>query len=144
MVKDSTGREVKFAYSAAGDLETVTDALGGITKYAYDSQHRITSITDPRGNVILKNIYDGQGRIVEQRDGLENLWKLEYKEDETIVTEPEPLSVMSPLVRPPTTFSNNVNSPLATLNVTVIGFTSESTSEIETPVIASGVSSLIV
>jgi RHS repeat-associated protein len=89
LVKDSTGREVKFAYSAAGDLETVTDALGGITKYAYDLQHRITSITDPRGNVILKNTYDSQGRIVEQRDGLENLWKLEYKIGETVVTEPQ-------------------------------------------------------
>jgi len=88
LVKDSTGREVKFAYSAAGDLETVTDALGGVTKYAYDSAHRLTSITDPRGNVILKNTYDGQGRITEQRDGLEDLWKLEYKAGETIVTEP--------------------------------------------------------
>jgi RHS repeat-associated protein len=87
-VKDSTGREVKFGYSAAGDLETVTDALGGITKYGYDAQHRITSITDPRGIVILKNTYDGQGRITEQRDALENLWKLEYKANETIVTEP--------------------------------------------------------
>ena len=89
LVKDSTGREVKFGYSAAGDLETVTDALGGVTKYGYDSQHRITSITDPRGNVILKNTYDSQGRIIEQRDGLENLWKLEYKTGETIVTEPQ-------------------------------------------------------
>ena len=89
LVKDSTGREVKFGYSVAGDLGTVTDVLGGVTKYAYDVQHRLISITDPRSNVILKNVYDGQGRIVEQRDGLENLWKLEYKEGETVVTEPE-------------------------------------------------------
>jgi RHS repeat-associated protein len=89
LVKDSTGREVKFSYSAAGDLETVTDALGGVTKYAYDAQHRITSITDPRSNVILKNTYNGEGKITEQEDGLKNLWKLEYKPSETIVTEPE-------------------------------------------------------
>ena len=88
-VKDSTGREVKFAYSAAGDLESVTDALGGVTKYSYDAQHRLTSLTDPRGNVILKNTYDSQGRITEQRDGLEDLWRLEYKAGETIVTEPQ-------------------------------------------------------
>ncbi len=89
LVKDSTGREVKFAYSAAGDLESVTDALGGVTKYAYDASHRLTSITDPRKNVILKNVYDGQGRIIEQKDGLENLWKLKYSEGETVVTEPQ-------------------------------------------------------
>jgi RHS repeat-associated protein len=88
-VKDSTGREVKYTYSAAGDLATVTDALSGITEYTYDSEHRLKTIKDPRGNVILKNTYDAQGRIIEQRDGLENLWKLEYKEDETIITEPE-------------------------------------------------------
>jgi RHS repeat-associated protein len=88
-VKDSTGREVKYGYSAAGDLATVTDALSGVTEYTYDSEHRLKTIKDPRGNVILKNTYDGQGRITEQRDGLENLWKLEYKENETIVTEPE-------------------------------------------------------
>jgi RHS repeat-associated protein len=89
LVKDSTGREIKFAYSAAGDLETVTDALGGVTKYAYDAQHRLTSITDPRSNVILKNVYNGEGKITEQEDGLKHLWKLEYKPSETIVTEPE-------------------------------------------------------
>jgi RHS repeat-associated protein len=89
LVKDSTGREVKYGYSAAGDLATVTDALGGVTEYTYDSAHRLETIKDPRGNVILKNTYDGQGRVVEQRDGLENLWTLEYKEGETIVTEPE-------------------------------------------------------
>jgi RHS repeat-associated protein len=87
--KDSTGREVSFGYSAAGDLETVTDALGGVTKYAYDANHRLTSITDPRSDVILKNVYNEQGQIVEQRDGLEHLWKMEYKPAETIVTEPE-------------------------------------------------------
>lgn len=88
-VKDSTGREVKYTYSTAGDLATITDALGGVTEYTYDSAHRLKTIKDPRGNVILKNTYDGQGRVIEQHDGLENLWKLEYKEGETTVTEPE-------------------------------------------------------
>ena len=88
-IKDSTSREVKYTYSAAGDLATVTDALGGVTEYTYDSEHRMKTIKDPRGNVILKNTFDPQGRITEQQDGLENLWKLEYKENETVVTEPK-------------------------------------------------------
>ncbi len=88
-VKDSTGREVRYGYSVAGDLATVTDALGGVTEYSYDSDHRLKSIKDPRGNTILQNTFDGQGRIVEQRDGLEHLWKLAYGSGETTVTEPE-------------------------------------------------------
>ena len=88
-VTDSTGREVKFTYSETGELETATDALGGITKYGYDADQRLLTITDPRNHVILKNTYDGQGRIVEQLDGLENLWEIEYKPGETVVTQPE-------------------------------------------------------
>ncbi len=88
-VADSTGREVKYTYSVTGDLKTVTDAIGGVTEYTYDPQHRITSIKDPRGNVILQNTYDGHGRVIEQVDGLENFWTLEYKGGETVVTEPE-------------------------------------------------------
>jgi RHS repeat-associated protein len=88
-VTDSTGREVKYTYSGVGDLATVTDALGGVTEYTYDSAHCLKTIKDPRGNVILTNTYDGQGRVVEQRDGLENLWKLEYNEGATVVVEPE-------------------------------------------------------
>lgn len=89
LVTDSTGREVGFEYNAEGELASATDALGGVTKYTYDSEHRLKTIEDPRGNVILQNTYDGQGRIVEQLDGLEHLWTLEYEEGETIVTEPE-------------------------------------------------------
>jgi RHS repeat-associated protein len=88
-VKDSTGREVKYSYSGAGDLATVTDALGGVTEYTYDAAHRLKTIKDARGSVILKNTYDEQGRVIEQRDGLENLWKLEYAPNETTVIEPE-------------------------------------------------------
>jgi RHS repeat-associated protein len=88
-VADSTRREVSFTYSAAGDLETVTDALGGVTRYAYDANHRLTSITDPRRVVILENRYDSEGRVIEQLDGEDNLWRLDYDTSETVVTEPE-------------------------------------------------------
>ena len=98
--KTRPGAKSNSPTRAAGDLETVTDALAGVTKYAYDSQHRLTSITDPRGNVILKNIYNGEGRITEQEDGLKNLWKLEYKPGETIVTEPAGRQTQIRLRRP--------------------------------------------
>jgi RHS repeat-associated protein len=86
---DSTGREVNYTYNGAGDLTTVTDPLNGVTSYAYDSQHRLTSMTDPRNVTFLTNTYDSQGRVVEQRDGENNLWTLEYGPGETTVTQPE-------------------------------------------------------
>jgi RHS repeat-associated protein len=86
-VKDSTGREVRYGYSAAEELETITDPLGGVTRYSYEG-HRLKTITDPRGNVILKNLYDGQGRISEQEDGTGGVWELSYAPGQTTVTEP--------------------------------------------------------
>ena len=88
-VADSAGREVAYAYTAAGDLDTVTDALGGVTDYGYDSQHRLLTIKDPRGVTFLTNTYDAQDRVIEQRDGLNNLWTLDYDSGETTVTQPE-------------------------------------------------------
>jgi RHS repeat-associated protein len=70
---DPIGRVVRYGYDALGRLATVTDAAGGVTAYAYDAGHRIVSITDPRGITFLANEYDGQRRVVRQRqaDGSE-------------------------------------------------------------------------
>lgn len=88
-VSDSTGRTVTYSYTVAGDLVAVTDPLNGVWDYDYDNEHRMTSITDPRGNAVLRNTYDGQGRVIEQRDGLNNLWTLDYGQDQTQVTDSE-------------------------------------------------------
>ncbi len=88
-ITDSTGRHVHFNYSPSGDLVKATNALGGETEYAYDTQNRLTSITDPRGHTILTNTYDGQGRIIAQRDGLNHLWSADYSSGQTAVTAPE-------------------------------------------------------
>jgi RHS repeat-associated protein len=87
-VKDSTGREVKYGYSATGELETVTDPLGDVTRYAYEG-HLLKTITDARGHVILRNVYDGQGRISEQEDGVGGVWRMAYSPGQTTVTEPD-------------------------------------------------------
>lgn len=88
-VSDSTGRTVSFTYDSAGNLATVTDPLNGVTEYGYDAEHRLISITDPRDVTFLENTYDSQGRVTAQRDGLNNLWDLDYGSSQTTVTEPE-------------------------------------------------------
>lgn len=88
-VTDSTGREVAYTYTGEGLLDTVTDPLQGITDYGYNADGLLTTIKDPRGVTFLTNTYDGQGRVIEQLDGENNLWQIDYGQGETTVTEPE-------------------------------------------------------
>jgi RHS repeat-associated protein len=62
--EDSSGRQVKYFYTASGGkqhLTKVTDAAGNDTLYGYDSSHRLTQITTPAGS-ITKIGYDSSSR----------------------------------------------------------------------------------
>ena len=65
-ITDPIGRKVSYAYNSAGLLTTVTDVAGGLWTYEYDAQNRLTQTTDPRGIHTYKNVYDGNGRVVQQ------------------------------------------------------------------------------
>ncbi|HEY3240847.1 MAG TPA: DUF6531 domain-containing protein, partial [Acidimicrobiia bacterium] len=80
-------RRWAYAYSRAGDLVTVTDPEGGVTSYGYDG-HQLVSITDAEGRSVVRNVYDGVGRVVEQRDGAGGRWRYRYEEGRSVVTDP--------------------------------------------------------
>jgi RHS repeat-associated protein len=63
---DPIGRTLQYTYNAQGTLATVTDPAEGVTSYAYDPQNRMTSITDPRSIVYLQNVFDANGRVIQQ------------------------------------------------------------------------------
>jgi RHS repeat-associated protein len=65
-ITDPIGRTVQYTYNAQGTLSTVKDSAGGVTTFAYDTQNRMTTITDPRGITFLNNIYDANGRVIQQ------------------------------------------------------------------------------
>lgn len=82
------GRRWLYGYSWRGDLATMTDPEGGVTRYDYDEAHHLVSITDAEGTTVVRNVYDGVGRIVEQRDGAGGRWAYRYSEATTVVTDP--------------------------------------------------------
>jgi RHS repeat-associated protein len=58
-----TGDTVRYAYTAAGALQSVTDEVGHITTAtAWNALGQPTSITDPNG-VVTALTYDGRGRV---------------------------------------------------------------------------------
>jgi RHS repeat-associated protein len=96
-LQDPLGRKVTYAYDSNGRLATVTDKIGNAAgqvptqhqwKYAYDgsSQH-LTTITDPDARVRITNTYDANGRVYQQRDGLNQLTTITYNPTETVTVD---------------------------------------------------------
>ena len=67
-VADPTGRTVRYAYSAAGDLTSLTDVTGQVTNYTYDGNHRLLTAVDANSHTFARNVYDASGRVIEQYD----------------------------------------------------------------------------
>src|SRR5581483_4379437 len=65
-VVDPIGRTLYYTYNGQGTLASVTDPEGGITQYEYDGQNRVTKITDARKIVTVQNVYDANGRVIQQ------------------------------------------------------------------------------
>ena len=79
---DPNGQSLTYSYSAQGDLVTVTDRAGGVTRFTYATDpslpHLLVSITDPRGQVVLANQFDAQGRLTASADALGQASTLQF------------------------------------------------------------------
>ncbi|HEY8544844.1 MAG TPA: DUF6531 domain-containing protein, partial [Acidimicrobiales bacterium] len=60
------GRRVTYDYDDRGRLVTVTGPAGA-RRYTWDDGDRLASVTDADGVVLVRNRYDGQGRVLAQR-----------------------------------------------------------------------------
>ncbi|MFU8854865.1 DUF6531 domain-containing protein [Micromonospora sp. SL1-18] len=60
------GREVLYEYSADGALASVKRPGGAVTRYATTSDGLITEVLDADGGRVVKNSYDGAGRVSHQ------------------------------------------------------------------------------
>jgi RHS repeat-associated protein len=80
---DIIDRKVVYTYDYSADpgtgrLKSVTDPAGGVTRYEYDTQGRMTAIIDPRGNLVVRNSYDANGRVCQQEHGDGGIFKYYY------------------------------------------------------------------
>jgi RHS repeat-associated protein len=77
-IKDNSGRIVKYEYDQQGRLWRVTDPAGKVERYTYDSANRMTSVIDRRGNTMVTNVYDANGRISQQTLADGAVWQFAY------------------------------------------------------------------
>jgi RHS repeat-associated protein len=82
-VKGSDLRTVKYAYTGASGtslLSSVTDVRGKVWSYAYDGNGFLEKETDPNINVQFTNTFDVAGRVVSQKDQLNNVSSFAYND----------------------------------------------------------------
>lgn len=88
-ITDPAGRTIHYTY-ANDDLVTVTDGKGGVQRYEYEN-HRLTKLTDPESILFLQNLYDSNGRVIEQIDAGGSHSYFTYGED-GVTTFTDPLN----------------------------------------------------
>jgi RHS repeat-associated protein len=122
-VKGATAAEdavTRFAYTATGLVERITQPDGSYLVYGYDDAHRLISVTDPLGNRIdytldpagnrtaettydpqgtvkrqLSRVYNQLGRLKEQRDAQLRAYLFGYDANGNSTSTRDPLSVDS-------------------------------------------------
>jgi RHS repeat-associated protein len=88
-ITDHTGRFVSYEYDDDGRLITFTNADENTLEYQYHD-NRITQITDFNGNIFLANIYDSEGRVIEQYMLGQGTFTVDYDTDNRITTTTDP------------------------------------------------------
>ena len=86
-----------FAYDAAGNLTSATDAIGHVTSYAYDALNRRTSVTQPdpgTGSPITSYTYDLDGNLLAVTDPLIHTTAFAYDglNRKISMTQPDPVT----------------------------------------------------
>ncbi|HPH98289.1 MAG TPA: RHS repeat-associated core domain-containing protein [Anaerolineaceae bacterium] len=77
-ITDPLARTVQYSYDAAGNLTTVTDLNNQPTTFAYDTNHRLLSITDANNHTFVINVYNDDGRVIEQYDAQNHKTTFDY------------------------------------------------------------------
>jgi RHS repeat-associated protein len=94
-ITDDSGRTLTYAYDNAIRLTKVTYPDGGVEQYTYDGDsNRIQSVIMPNGQTKVTNVYDANGRVIQQTLADGGVYHFAYTLDgngnatQTSVTDP--------------------------------------------------------
>jgi RHS repeat-associated protein len=89
-ITDHTARTIQLTYNVTTELTSAVDVTGATTSYTYGANHRLLTVTDANAHTFVRNVYNANGRVVEQYDALNKKWVFAYDEPnhKTVVTDP--------------------------------------------------------
>ena len=67
---DNLARQWQFTYDPSNNLTAISYPDGTSSTFTYNAAGQVLSETDPQGNLLFSNIYDSQGRVISQDDGI--------------------------------------------------------------------------
>lgn len=77
-ITDPAGKAIVYTYNANGDLASVTNRNNETAYFRYNRSHGLVDFTDPRGVLMLRNVYDDEGRLIAQYDAAGNKVELSH------------------------------------------------------------------
>ncbi|MBI4320397.1 MAG: hypothetical protein HY675_18060 [Chloroflexi bacterium] len=86
-VSDQGGRTVRYAYDG-DNLSTYRDAADNPWSYGYDTAHRLVTLTTPLAQTLVTNVYDGEGRVITQTDGVGQVWPFYFAGRRNVEQDP--------------------------------------------------------
>jgi RHS repeat-associated protein len=84
-VSTQDGRSVSYGYTS-GRLTSVTDVRGKPWQYTYDTSWRLAKIIDPLTHTQVFNVYNADGRVQTQTDGVNKITQFAWDATNEIAT----------------------------------------------------------
>lgn len=87
-IRDLNDRRWTYTYHPSGELARATAPDSTFEEYTYDSAGRMLTVRDRRGNTMVTNVYDANGRVQQQTLADGGIYQFAYGASSTDVTDP--------------------------------------------------------
>ena len=81
------GTSLTYEYDDDSNLISFTDQKGDSRHYEYDDMHHMTAWQDENGNTVVENLYDENGRVIQQTDANGGTASIRYEDGRSIMTD---------------------------------------------------------
>ncbi len=94
IMDEATSYSRRWAYNAAGNVESITDEREKTTQFEYDALNRLTKTTDAQGGEI-KRKYDDRGNLIEIQDPNQGITFYEYDRNNRLLKVIRPMTELT-------------------------------------------------
>lgn len=90
-LRDPLNRVYRYDYDEVGNLIRFTNAEGHSQSYTYDNASQLLTLSDYENHIITTNIYNDEGRVIQQTDASGEIYLFNYDTENNITRLTNPL-----------------------------------------------------